>query len=436
MLYTLTVIGNIFHAYQIFRYTSNIFEDNKLHWYKWIIIILFGCMLDLFDLSNLKSSFMLYIFDIVALNLILNLMFNSEKYLKIFIAGNIVLYFLAIRGTMLSLMSAILDRNFYDIITNNQYHDFWGFVTIIVLVITFPIFSKMYSFKKLKMIKIKELRPILFFQYISILMLVISSVPYYYNLGFVWINFYNGFNHILCILLNYIIFMYVYIRGEKVEYEIKSSLFESQLNYSLLNYNNKVYYIEKLRAFKHDYKGIMRAANIFIDNNDTEKLKSLLREVDCNFNNIESMYEEFSNNILLQAIMSSFHNKCMEKQIEFEGKIFLPETIALTDYEKCRIFHNLLNNAFEACNYNLNGNKKNYIKICSSISNSWFIMIIENTFDGYLKKTNNRFLSRKDDNVEHGFGVKSVTEIVESKNGFINIENDNAVFKVTLNIPI
>lgn len=435
MCYVLTVIGNIFHAYQIFRYTSNIFEDRKLYLYKWIIIIIFGCTLDLFDLSNLKSSFLLYIFDVLALNLILNFMFNSEKYLKIFISGNIVLYFLVIRGTVLSLISAVLNKPIYDIMITNQYHDLGEFLTVMILVLTFPIFSRMYSLKKLKMIKIKEMRPILIFQYISILMIVISSIPYYYNMNFIWLNFYNAFNHILCTLLNYIIFMYIYTRGEKIEYEIKSKLFENQLNYSLLNYNNKVYYIEKLRAFKHDYKGIMSAARTFIENNDTFKLKALLMEVDCNFNNIESIYEEFSNNILLQAILSSFHNKCMEHKIEFKAKVFLPESINLTDYEKCRIFHNLLNNAFEACRYNLKQNDKNYIKIDTIISGNWFRIIVENTFDGYLKKENGKLLSRKEDNSEHGFGVKSITDIVEEKNGFVNIDNYEKVFRVTLSIP-
>lgn len=436
----LTMIENFVIVYPIINYVCEIFEIEKYSKKIGLFTTLYlTCWsIDLIDLNLIISNVCLYIIMVIWMVFSYRLFIKdkNKKYLNLFIVGNLILYYFSIRGIIISLYSIILNVPMHQIIYNENYCEISDLVTVLIFFIFFPLLKKSYSVKRVQLIPESDLKYNAIYLYIFIAMIWGSNIPYYYNIEFIWLNYYNAFNHLLCIVLNYIIFMYTYIKNERIEYKMKSNLFENQLNYNLQNYNNKAIYIEKLRTFKHDYKGIMSSAHILIENNDMVKLKSLLKEVNINFDEIENLYEEFSNNILLQAIMVSFYRKCMEKQIEFEGKIFLPETIALTDYEKCRIFHNLLNNAFEACNYNLNKGIKNYIKINTSISDSWFSITIENTFDGYLRKDNGKLLSRKEDNLEHGFGVKSVIDIVEDKNGFVNIETSNNIFKVNLNLPI
>lgn len=436
LCFVLLLLGNIFHAYQIFRYTSDLFDDNKLYWYKWIIIILFGCGLDLFKLTDINKSVYLYIYDVLVLNFIFSLMFRADKYFKIFIAGNIVLYFLAIRGVVLSLLSTLLKISIYDLITSSIYFDIWGLITVLLLIITFPIFRHIYSYSNFSNIRHKYMKLILLFQYISIVMISISSIPYYYNTEYLFINWYNLVNNIMVLYINYSILIYMNTLNDKFELKIKSDLFEKQINYSLANYKNKVDYIEKLIQFKKEYKNIIKLAKISLANDDISNLKNILKKSDDYFLNIENYYKNFSNDKLLQAMMSHFSNKCIQNEILFKCNLSIDKGLELNDYEKCRIFDNLINNAIEACDYLDKEYYKRYIKINTINNGNWYSFVIENSFDGFLKKNNGVIVSRKKHYYNHGFGLKNVIEIIEKKNGFIDIKYEKNYFRVIINLPI
>ena len=75
------------------------------------------------------------------------------------------------------------------------------------------------------------------------------------------------------------------------------------------------------------------------------------------------------------------------------------------------------------------GNKK-FIKVYGNAEKSQLILTIENSFDGSIKKSGDKFYSSKRD--DFGIGIESVKAAVNKYNGMINISHTDSVFTVSL----
>ena len=94
---------------------------------------------------------------------------------------------------------------------------------------------------------------------------------------------------------------------------------------------------------------------------------------------------------------------------------------------------NLMDNAIEA-------NKKNqgqkYIKLTikgdSRNEKTWIIKIM-NPYETAIKRSNNgEYITSKEDKRMHGYGLKSIKQIVEKHKGEIKIEDSENIFKVSI----
>ena len=57
---------------------------------------------------------------------------------------------------------------------------------------------------------------------------------------------------------------------------------------------------------------------------------------------------------------------------------------------------------------------------------------IKNTYTGTIQKYKDHFLTSKADSANHGFGLKNVRSVVTKLNGFMDIDNDDGYFIVTI----
>lgn len=99
------------------------------------------------------------------------------------------------------------------------------------------------------------------------------------------------------------------------------------------------------------------------------------------------------------------------------------------------IFGNLLNNALEAT-LQIDNPEKRIIALIVSKSNGFVRIHIENFFNGNIKYVNGFPQTSKADAAYHGYGLKSVTYMLERYHGNISFENQNDIFCVNIIIPI
>ncbi len=199
-------------------------------------------------------------------------------------------------------------------------------------------------------------------------------------------------------------------------YEKDKQILEEQLKLQMSNYNNQIEYVQEVRKFKHDFVPLLSTVNALIKQGKTAEAATLLEQAENIKTTYFNSYQEFSNNLFIQAIMNNAYHESLNKNIKLSGKILFPNELVIEDIDLCRIFTNLIKNAMEACAY-IDENKR--IEIEGHAKNNWFVLTVSNSFDGKVNMQDGKIITRKKDKVKHSFGLHILLETVEKYGGFV-----------------
>lgn len=196
-------------------------------------------------------------------------------------------------------------------------------------------------------------------------------------------------------------------------------------------------YSKLLKMYNHDFKSILNNVKSLLNMGDIEKAKKIILEFDDQVQNVMEDNKEFSNNVLVNAILNRLSEECDTKNINFEAECYIPEEIKLPELELIRIFNNLSSNAFEAC-IKQDKFENKWINFRSYVKEDSLIIYQINSFNGQIKMVNDKLISTKENGKLNGVGVESIRHIVEEANGIalIKVEKDKKEFKFLIKIPI
>ena len=183
--------------------------------------------------------------------------------------------------------------------------------------------------------------------------------------------------------------------------------------------------------------------SINIKNHDLKKQLRYLQNSGVNqddfLSELETITDRFDSNIYtdnsaLTAVLSEKSLLCSANDIPFtcmaggEGLSFM------RDIDIYTLFANLLDNAIEA---SLKIPPENRCITLAVRRQSAFLSIhISNYFSGKLLEENGELITLKEDHNAHGYGSKSVRQIVEKYDGSLSYRNEDNVFTVNILIPI
>ena len=236
------------------------------------------------------------------------------------------------------------------------------------------------------------------------------------------------------------ILLLAYIYDLSCEREKNQKLLEEhqQLISEEAEYKNLLELTASLRQFKHDVQHHLNAIE-YISHNGTP---SELEEYILNFNGeIEETHKFItSGNMAIDSILSSKIPTAESKGIRVVYALSIPKAFNINPVNITTILGNLWNNSIEACeklkNANINSLTPSIDFYIKPIQNMLLISI-ENTFNGIVRtKPDGTYLSTKEDDMYHGFGLQRVIKIIQENNGFIDVTNDNNKFCVHIMFPI
>lgn len=187
--------------------------------------------------------------------------------------------------------------------------------------------------------------------------------------------------------------------------------------------------IENTRKSYHDMRHYLRVIRNFLENKNYSALSDYINTFEENIYIATPI--SYCKNITIDALFNYYSQLCSKNNILFSVKFETESIISFPDTDITILFGNLLENAFEACQRQKDGNK--FINIKGSCIDDNLFINISNSFDTKIKMTNNNFLSSK--RQEEGIGIKSVNSIVEKYDGVIDFEINN-IFSVFINIVV
>lgn len=262
--------------------------------------------------------------------------------------------------------------------------------------------------------------------------LVISSYAYLsfnYNVN-ITTNFLFTFSSLIMLISNIIIFI---IHERIIDVLIKNT--ELELEKQKLHINEK-YYIELEKQYDssniliHDIKKCLGNIKGLLLQNDNSKA---IEYIDSIYDGYDiKQIKKYSNNKLINVIVSRYAQLCYNNNIEFSADIRDVNFSFIKDSEITALFDNLFENAFEATkkcpnkfiNIEVDYRNENYIfiKMLNSINNKPLFQ-------------NGVPITTKKDKKGHGIGIKSILKIVKKYHGNLDytyIENENIFVTTTL----
>ena len=182
---------------------------------------------------------------------------------------------------------------------------------------------------------------------------------------------------------------------------------------------------------------------INIKSHDIKKQIKYLRREDVDredlFQELETLTDSFdttfhSSNEALNTVLSEKGMICYRNSIPFSFVASGEGLDFMRDLDIYTLFANLLDNAIEASL--LLPAEKRSIQIIIKRQDGFLSIHEENYFSGTVYEQDGQLLTTKADKRYHGFGVRSMWQIVEHYDGSIVFKPEDNIFKVNILLPV
>ena len=211
------------------------------------------------------------------------------------------------------------------------------------------------------------------------------------------------------------------------EIEIRARLFDEHKK----QFEMRREYIDVINKKFHDMKHQLVAIKYMVKDENVKK------ELNDMWDSI-SQYGYFvrTENPVIDTILT-------EKAEQFSGKniqmnCMIDENMDISFIKVMDLYvvlGNAMDNVFE-CMTGSNQPEHGYVNIRMFIDKHFFRMSIKNNYSGCIFFENGLPKSNKDDSIFHGYGIKSIRDIVRKYNGEISVSADNGEFTLNIFIPI
>lgn len=178
----------------------------------------------------------------------------------------------------------------------------------------------------------------------------------------------------------------------------------------------------KFHDIKHQIQGLKK---------DFSSNEGQLLEIEKNITSYENYIK--TGNDSLDVIMTEKKIYCDEKKINFDFDINAQSLNIIKESDIYSLFGNMLDNAIESALKTTEGNK--FIKLTIDNRCGTIYIHCENSYSGKITFKNGLPTTSKN-TLYHGFGTKSICNIVNKYDGAVNFKAKDFVFNVDIMFPL
>ena len=241
----------------------------------------------------------------------------------------------------------------------------------------------------------------------------------------------------LVLLYVYLVTVAVYLvtyhhcteHNAKLVLEVDKKLMEADIE--MLSLSEQL--AEEMKEVRHDIKNEMLVMGVMLREKKYDEMEKY-------FNNMKKDFARFPHftdcgNDSINSIMNMETLKAASKNVQIISKINVPPVLPITANDLCRIFVNLLDNAIEASEKAIGGDR--IVDLNVHMQNDYLYISVSNPIGEEADRAAAlRLNTTKSDYKNHGYGHKIEQKIVDKYNGYINysIEGDEFIAEALLDI--
>ena len=183
-------------------------------------------------------------------------------------------------------------------------------------------------------------------------------------------------------------------------------------------------YMEQTRHLRHDFRQHLRVISGLTENGNLDALKTYLHQYESEIGDAPAL---LCSNPAVDAIAGYYALWASQKQISIHWNLNLPDQLPLPESDLCMLMGNLLENALLASE-NLPTEERDVSVVCQMLSPAMLGLIVENRYDGTLKRHGDTLYSTRHSGC--GMGLISVKSAVRKYNGQLTMSTENKTFRV------
>lgn len=188
---------------------------------------------------------------------------------------------------------------------------------------------------------------------------------------------------------------------------------------------------KQVRGWRHDYRNHIQNMKIQLAQGNYAELDSYLDSLADDLTTVDTVIK--TGNVMADAILNSKLSVAEKLNIRINVKANIPNNIPLSDVELCAVLGNLLDNAAEACAKLPESDR--FMRIYIGCLKNQLYMSVQNS-TGDVKKIAGRYLSTKQSEGEHGYGIFRIDRVAQKYGGYVNRQNEEGVFATEIMVPL
>jgi sensor histidine kinase YesM len=223
----------------------------------------------------------------------------------------------------------------------------------------------------------------------------------------------------------FVLFMFIVLQdnlGKKLELEeLNNAIVADKLYYENLEKSQT-----QIRIVKHDMKNLLLGIKADVKNG---RINEALATVDRYSDQIDkSLLVNYSSNSAINLILNEKIKLAKQHKVDIDLEVFIPKQLQMDNGVFSVVFGNLFDNAIEAVKEVTRDRRVISIRI--TYYDQRLLLVIKNPVN--QSSFDESFLSTKDDPENHGYGLKSIYDLIEKVDGLIDRMVTDGVVEFTV----
>ena len=186
---------------------------------------------------------------------------------------------------------------------------------------------------------------------------------------------------------------------------------------------------QETRMLWHDFNNHLLAIKALYENGHEAQAAKYID--DLSEHSYARLLPAKSGSDTLDLLLFKKHQQAGEMGVTVRFKLGCSlEGLAITDYDMCSLFGNILDNAIEAVRKVKAADAEVVLRV--EQQNSMLYICCENPYEGELMKQDGELKTTKKDTAKHGIGLSSVKHICKKYNGSLEVETADNIFRVSV----
>lgn len=236
---------------------------------------------------------------------------------------------------------------------------------------------------------------------------------------------------LLCVL-DILVFVFVQKLSKANQQENERKLLALQIAQKQEEMKNLDKQYQELSVIRHDFKNQVNTIRELLQREKIQEALHFITTItDRSFYSVHQIVQ--SNSSVINAVINTRFNEAKKYQITPSCRI-VSEIPEYFEYELGILLSNLLDNAIEACEKQ---EIENQLLIVSfSETGGYYRLVVKNTIAQSVLEHNRHLKTNKANKAVHGWGLKSVADIVEAHQGLLDFYEKDSFFIVNVMLPI